>query len=125
MNGTVSDVKMAAQRSLGRPFLRFATSDGRVLNPTESLQSAGVDNGGCIAAIAQQPKIAATQSAFALWCVGCDGIVTWGNPLYGGDSSAVQDQLKNVQQVHATKAAFAAILADGTVVTWGVAAFVW
>ena len=31
MNGTVSDVKMAAQRSLGRPFLRFATSDGRVL----------------------------------------------------------------------------------------------
>ena len=37
----------------------------------------------------------------------------------GGDSSAVQDQLRNVQQVHATRRAFAAILADGFVVTWG------
>ena len=30
----------------------------------------------------------------------------------GGDSSAVQDQLKNVQQVQCTAAAFAAILED-------------
>ena len=37
----------------------------------------------------------------------------------GGDSSAVQDQLGNVQQVHATSCAFAAILADGSVLTWG------
>ena len=45
--------------------------------------------------------------------------MTWGNPDYGGDSSAVQDQLKGVQQVQATSGAFAAILADGSVVTWG------
>ena len=49
-------------------------------------------------------------------------MVTWGSPLFGGDSSAVQDQLRNVQQVHATGLAFAAILADATVVTWGEAA---
>ena len=30
-----------------------------------------------------------------------------------------QAQLKNVQQIQATGAAFAAILADGSVVTWG------
>ena len=35
------------------------------------------------------------------------------------DSSEVQDQLKGVQQVQATSEAFAAILADGSVVTWG------
>jgi len=35
------------------------------------------------------------------------------------DSTAVQDQLMHVQQVHATHSAFAAILAGGTVVTWG------
>ena len=36
------------------------------------------------------------------------------------DSSEVQDQLKGVQQVQATSCrAFAAILADGSVVTWG------
>ena len=47
-------------------------------------------------------------------------VVAWGLPAYGGDSSAVQDQLKNVQQIQATGGgAFAAILADGSVVAWG------
>lgn len=36
-----------------------------------------------------------------------------------GDSSKVQDQLSNVQQIHATDFAFAAIRGDGSVVTWG------
>jgi hypothetical protein len=31
----------------------------------------------------------------------------------------VQDQLRNVQQIQSTSGAFAAILADGSVVTWG------
>ena len=35
------------------------------------------------------------------------------------DCSAVQDQLKNVQQIQASGSAFAAILRDGSVVTWG------
>ena len=38
-------------------------------------------------------------------------MVTWGNPGYGGDSSRVQHQLKNVQQICSTYGAFAAILA--------------
>ena len=38
--------------------------------------------------------------------------MTWGYADYGGDSSAVQDQLKNVQQIQATRLAFAAILGD-------------
>ncbi len=37
---------------------------------------------------------------------------------YDGDSSAGRDQLKGSQQIQATEAAFAAILADGSVVTW-------
>ena len=45
--------------------------------------------------------------------------MTWGNPDCGGDSSEVQDQLRGVQQVQAIERAFAAILADGSVVTWG------
>ena len=31
----------------------------------------------------------------------------------------MQDQLKGVQQIQASKGAFAAVLTDGTVVTWG------
>jgi len=46
-------------------------------------------------------------------------VVTWGNPGFGGDSSAVQHQLKGVQQIYASDHAFAAISADGTVMTWG------
>ena len=43
----------------------------------------------------------------------------WGDPENGGDSFQVQDQLKSVQKLQATWFAFAAILADGSVVTWG------
>ena len=45
--------------------------------------------------------------------------MTWGDPESGGESSGVQDQLRNVQRIYATGSAFAALLADGTVVTWG------
>ena len=45
--------------------------------------------------------------------------MTWGDAKCGGDSSAVRDQLKGVQQIQATDRAFAAILEDGSVVTWG------
>ena len=48
-------------------------------------------------------------------------MVTWGTADFGGDTTAVQEQLKTVQQIQATRFAFAAILVDGTVVTWGVA----
>ena len=48
-----------------------------------------------------------------------DRLSPGGDSKAGGDSSAVQGQLKGVQQIHATDGAFAAILADGSVVTWG------
>ena len=60
----------------------------------------------------------ANCGAFA--AIRADGsVVTWGRAFHGGNSSAVQEQLKNVQQVQASGRAFAAIRADGTVVTWG------
>ena len=43
-----------------------------------------------------------------------DPVVTWGFETAGGDRSAVQDQLKDVQQIQATYGAFAAILGDGS-----------
>ena len=56
--------------------------------------------------------------AFAVWCAGGDSVVTWGVNS-GGDCSAVQGQLKNVQAIQAARWTFVAILADGSVVTWG------
>ena len=46
-------------------------------------------------------------------------MVTWGDPDNGGDSSQVREQLVRVQQIQSTDDAFAAILDDGSVVTWG------
>ena len=46
-------------------------------------------------------------------------VVTWGVPEYGGDSSAVKDQLGDVECLQATNSSFCALKADGSVVTWG------
>eukprot|EP00439_Symbiodinium_sp_Y106_P042535 s2907_g5.t1 len=46
-------------------------------------------------------------------------VVSWGHPDSGGDSSTVQDQLRDVTAIQATDAAFAALRSDGSVVTWG------
>ena len=47
---------------------------------------------------------------------------TWGSACFGGDSSDVRGQLKDVKQIQAASGgSFAAILGDGSVVTWGFA----
>ena len=56
-------------------------------------------------------------------CLPMDRFVAWGDAAFGGDSRAVEHQLKAVQQVQASAAAFAAVLDDGSVVTWGDAKF--
>ena len=116
----VGDLKRLAQKSFEQGFLRLVSAEGHILaDPNQFLQAAGLKEGDHLTAIVQQAKMAATDGAFAIWCHGGDRIVAWGRSRSGGDSSAVQDQLRNVQQVHATGLAFAAILADGSVVTWG------
>ena len=62
--------------------------------------------------------IQAARSAFAA-ILGDGSVVTWGDSDYGGDSSAVPEQLRNVQDVQASHAAFAAVLDNGSIVTWG------
>ena len=63
-------------------------------------------------------KLQASERAFAALLE--DGsVLTWGDPDFGGDSSAVRDQLKGVQDIQASERAFAAIRKDGSVATWG------
>ncbi|MFN7900193.1 MAG: hypothetical protein ACK5N0_11125 [Synechococcaceae cyanobacterium] len=58
---------------------------------------------------------------YAFAALKSDGsVVTWGDPLYGGDSRAVASFLRSgVNQIFATCAAFAALKSDGSVITWG------
>lgn len=61
-------------------------------------------------------QVRATDRAFA--AILEDGsVVTWGDTRFGGYSSAVQDQLRRVQYIHASGSAFAAMLENGSVVT--------
>ena len=115
----VGDLRVLAQKSFQRGFLRLVAADHSVVDPAVSLQATGLEDGDHLTAIAVEAKLAATGEAFALFCPGGDRVVTWGTPDSGGGSSEVQDRLKGVQQAQATGFAFAAILADGSVVTWG------
>ena len=84
------------------------------------MEEAEVENGAGLTALVLQPQLAATEKAFAVWCHGDSAIVTWGLAAQGGDSSAVRDQLKGVQQIQATfEGAFGAILEGGSVATCG------
>ena len=119
-SSTVQDVRTKAQRAFGKKYLRLVTANNRVLVDFEqTLEEAEIEDGECLTALVLQPQLAATGSAFALWCHGDSAVVTWGDARCGGDSTAVRDQLKGVQQIQATCHAFAAILEDGSVLTWG------
>ena len=120
-SSTVQDVRTEAQRAFGKKYLRLVTAKNRVLmNSDKTLDEAEIEDGECLTALVLQPQLAATSSAFALWCHGNSTIVTWGDP-HGSNRLAVRDQRKGVQQIQASFEAFAAILEDGSVVTWGFA----
>jgi len=46
-------------------------------------------------------------------------VVSWGEPLSGGDTTSLQDKLKEVDKIYSNAYAFAALKKDATVVTWG------
>eukprot|EP00434_Breviolum_minutum_P025639 symbB.v1.2.022655.t1/scaffold2027.1/size138498/3 len=122
-SSTVRDVKTKAQQAFGKKYLRLVTAKNRVLAaPDKTLAEAEIEDGECLTALVLQPQLAATSTAFAL-CHGDATVVTWGDPLSGGNSSAVRDQLRGVHQIQATARAFAAILEDASVVTWGEAGY--
>ena len=65
---------------------------------------------------AQERTVKITNGAAA--AVLADGsVVALGHPAFGGECSAVQDQLRNVRHLQSTPSAFAA-LANGSVVPW-------
>ena len=62
-----------------------------MLDPRQSLDAAGLREGDTLCAVAMEPFLGATYGAFALWCLGCGQVVTWGHPTSGGDSEKVQE----------------------------------
>eukprot|EP00439_Symbiodinium_sp_Y106_P059339 s16_g8.t1 len=89
-----------------------------------SIKHARVQSGDSLTLHISRTQACGTSRAFAA-ILGDGRVETWGHcalgggASYGGDSTGVQDQLKNAQQIQASLRAFAAVLGDGSVVTWG------
>jgi alpha-tubulin suppressor-like RCC1 family protein len=65
-----------------------------------------------------QRPVFATRTAFA--ALKADGtVVAWGDPYGGGDASAVQSRLTNVQHIVASQSVFIAFKHYGEIVVWG------
>eukprot|EP00435_Cladocopium_sp_Y103_P042351 s553_g11.t1 len=116
---SVQELKVAAQVALGRKFLTLSKADGTLARWSVSLSVAGLHDGDHLSAVVQLPKMAATETSFAVWRSG-GRVLTWGDDRCGGVvPAALEARLRRVLQIEASFAAFAAILVDGTVVTWG------
>ncbi|OLP96043.1 hypothetical protein AK812_SmicGene21767 [Symbiodinium microadriaticum] len=115
---TVGTLQRQAQTALGVGRGRLLDASGNVLDVGESIKRARLQSGASLALHINRVQAQATGQAYAA-ILGDGSVVTRGDASCGGDSRAVQDQLKNVQQVQASYFAFAAILGDGSLVTWG------
>ena len=127
------------QLALGKEHLKLVTAKNRVLvDENKTLEEAEIQHGDCVIALALQPQLAATLHGFAAiladgsvasWCeeddlknVQSDTDTCWTFLLE--DTSFLywrrtRDKLTGVKHIQSTAAAFAAIMEDGSVVTWG------
>jgi len=60
----VGDLRVLAQKSFQLGFLRLVAADHSVVDPTKSLQAAGLEDGAHLTAIAIEAKVAATSNKF-------------------------------------------------------------
>ena len=111
----VEALKRRAQKALGVGRGRLLDASGSVLDGLDSIRKAGLQNGDSLTLHVNRVQICSADAAFAA-ILGDGSVVSWGDAGNGGDSSAVQDRLKNVLRIEASADAFAAILGDGSVV---------
>ncbi|CAE7172104.1 unnamed protein product, partial [Symbiodinium necroappetens] len=116
----VGSLCLKVQQELGLSRIKVVTARGTVLGGAATLQEAGIEDGEALGVVVKDIEIVGTYDGRAFAMIGRDGsVVTWGQDSLGGDSTEVQHQLRNVQQIKGTRGAFAAILEDGSVCTWG------
>eukprot|EP00439_Symbiodinium_sp_Y106_P074029 s2027_g14.t1 len=111
-------LKSRAQTALGVRRGRLVDSFGRALDVCTRIKNSNLQNGASLTLHVKQVRVCRTERAFAV-ILGDDSVQTWGDERYGGETSAWQVQLKNVQQMTGNHNAFVAIRGDGYVVTWG------
>ena len=118
LDESVATLKQRAQTALAVGKGRLLDSSGRLVDDQLTVKKAKLEAGTSLTLHLRRVQVQASRGAFA--AILTDGsVVTWGHEELGGNSRAVQNQLKGVQHIQASEGAFAAILTDGSVVTWG------
>ena len=112
---TVGQLHLKAEAATGQIIKARISENGPTMQPlSASIQQFRNGPPGPIMKVSivyTSFKIYSAQEAFAL--VKADGsVITWGNANGGGNSSAVQPQLKDVRSISSTCSAFAALKAD-------------
>ena len=121
---TLKEVKLLAQSALQTGMGVLRDSTGEIVDERQTVGAAGLKQTDVLTLQVRQTMVARTRFTFAAM-LGDGSVVTWGPMLNlfgescGADSSAAQQQLRNVQHIQATDFAFAAVLDTGDVVTWG------
>ncbi|OLP87408.1 hypothetical protein AK812_SmicGene31358 [Symbiodinium microadriaticum] len=100
VGATADDLRRLAEQELDVRIEVLILKTGRCLAPSEKLADAGLEDGATVTA-----KVRGS-------------VQTTGNNRFGGDCSAVQAQLNNVEQICASEASFAAIRSDGCLPGW-------
>ena len=118
LDESVHTLRRKGQIALGVGRGRLLDSSGCALDGCAPIKTTSVANGDSLTLHLSRVQVQASSHAFAA-ILGDGSVETWGNADFGGDSSAAQGQLQDVQQIQASHRAFAAILGDGSVVTWG------
>ena len=109
LSASVQSSNKRARRALGVHQGRLFSSSGSVLDGDVRLGAAKLQTGDCLTLQIRKVHICARLDCFAA-ILGDGSVSTWGNAKMGGDSTAVQDQLKNVPEIQASCSALAAIL---------------
>ena len=105
MDRPLKRIKFEAQSALQTGMGLLRDSTGRILDDWQTAETRLASH-----------KLGSSFAAL----IGDGSVVTWGDPDRGGDSSHVQEKLRNMCHIQATEFAFAAVLDNGSVVTWGV-----
>ena len=95
---SLAALKHRAEKALEVGKGQLVDSSGGVLDVDAPIKRAGLQNGDSLVLYIARVQVQATHNAFAA-VLGDKSFVTWGDARYGGDSSAVQGQLQNVQQI--------------------------
>ena len=115
---TVSYIRQQACEALVTGKGRLLDPHGRILCDNMSLSKCDLQDNDHLTLQLSLTQVCGAEKAFA--AILADGSVhVWGDAAFGGDSSLVRRQLRDVVTIRATATAFAALLADGSVVTWG------